>query len=118
MASATRFRGHGAIDVGVLDKLKRQEFCIRGYLIKLVFAGHLLAISNDHSSNKYSERSDPVSLSNTKNTSIDVGSNSFECTVGIGNSTASAIVEISFDTVFATGQSVRPEGRTRTDYES
>jgi len=48
------FRGHGASDMGALDKPSRHEFCIKRYLTKLVLAGHLLAISNAHSSPKYS----------------------------------------------------------------
>ena len=40
--------------MGVLDKPSRHKFCLRGYLMKLVFAGHVFAISNDHSSHKSS----------------------------------------------------------------
>jgi len=66
-------------------------------LVKLVLALDVVRSGNDHSSHQATEGRDAISLADTNDGGIDVGSTCLQGAVGIGNSTASIVMEMSLD---------------------
>lgn len=66
-------------------------------LVELVFAHNVVTVGNDHASHQSTERGDTVTLTNTEDGGVNVGSTSLKSTVGVGNSTSSIVVEVSLD---------------------
>jgi hypothetical protein len=66
-------------------------------LVKLVLAHNILSVGNDHAGHESSERSNAVSLTNTQNRGIDVGSSSLQSAVRVCNGTTGIIVEMRLD---------------------
>jgi hypothetical protein len=66
-------------------------------LLELVLGLDVVAVGDDHAGHQATERSDTVALANADNGGVDVGGAGLEGTVGVCNSAASVVVEVSLD---------------------
>jgi hypothetical protein len=66
-------------------------------LLELVLALDVLAVGDHHAGHQTTERGDTVTLTDTENGGIDVSGTGLEGTEGVGNGTASVVVEVSLD---------------------
>ena len=93
----------GTVTGDVVIKRNRDVYCSDNYVFKIpkfleiVFAFDVFFVGSIHASEKTTNGSDSVSLSDTKDGGIDVGSTCFEGTVGVCDGTAGIIVEMTFD---------------------
>lgn len=66
-------------------------------LVELVLALDVFGVGDDHARHETTERSDTVTLANTKNGGIDVSSTTLKSAVCVGDSATSVVVEMGFD---------------------
>ena len=63
-------------------------------LMKLVLGEYVVPVGDDHTSHEATKRGNSITLTNTEDRGIDVGSTSLKSTVGVGDGTSSVVVEV------------------------
>jgi hypothetical protein len=79
-----------------LDSLGNQVLKILE-LVKLVLALDVLGVGDDHAGHESTERSDSVSLTDSENAGVDVGSTSLQSAVCVGDGASGVVVEVGLD---------------------